>query len=476
MTPGDRPHAAVRSLAVVAGALAVAAAACMVASRFAAFHALPFLAPDSASYLNGDVGRTPAYPLLLRIVPLAWLGTVQLAAMTASAAWLAVALSTVIPAALAVGVECAIVFNPALVAYAFTVLPEGFFISAEQVHIALAIRLVQSPSRGAGIAFGMVTAGLILLKPSGYSFVVAACALVWLIRNQKFGIGIPVLVSLASVLLSASAFNFARNGVFATQAYGGYALIGYVGQLLDERTPTSYPDLAATLVERTAQTRNELRRISAPDLYYMASSSAYHDVLDVARPAILDYIRRADPALGERDAFVTLNTIAQSLALSAIRQHPAAYAWHAGTHFYGLWSMPLIQNRSDADRMTTRLAALAQTAPHTLRTPIMYRLVPSPIYWAITGLLFGALAASIAGLIYAVCGAHDAVTAVLAYAAVSAHANFALVSAVQPGLPRYALAMWPTLMVLAAAGAAIAGSWFRTRVLETTRRDDRSAG
>ena len=81
-----RPHRAGATIA--AGAVALGAAA--LAAVAPAFHALPLIAPDSASYLQADVGRTAAYPLLLHIVPLNSLPAVQLALMVFTAAWLAV--------------------------------------------------------------------------------------------------------------------------------------------------------------------------------------------------------------------------------------------------------------------------------------------------------------------------------------------------------------------------------------------------
>jgi len=440
-----------------AAACVIAAVAVAVAAVSPAFHALPFMAPDSASYLQADVGRTAGYPLLLRAVPLNWLEGLQVAALALTAAWLAVEAAPIIHPLLAIGLEASILGNPALMSYAFTVLPEAFFVSAVQAHLALALRLLRRPTRPAASALGVLAAVLVLLKPSGYSFLLAAPALLWLTRRHARVVVPPFVAALATVLVAAGAVNFARSGVFATQAYGGYAAIGYVAHLLDGRTPTAYPGLTATIVDRTETTRRELGRIKDTDLYYMASSSAYHDVLDAVRPAILDYVRRNDPGVNARTAFVRMNAIAQSLTVSTVAHHPAGYVTHAATHVYGLWLMPLIRNRADRNAFSARLATLAEAAPYTMRHPLTYRELPALAYWPIKIALVLALVLSLAGLA-SMFGRHQrADGGALAYTAVALHANFLLVSAVQTGLPRYALAMWPATMMVLVLGVSWCG-------------------
>lgn len=440
-----------------------------VATLSPSFHALPFIAPDSASYLQADVGRTAAYPLLLRAIPLEWLSGVQLAAIALTAAWITIEAAHLVHPLLAIGLEISILGNPALMSYAFTVLPEAFFVAAVQAHLALALRLLRHPTPLAAGATGLLAGLLVLLKPSGYSFLSAAPALLWLTRRHA-RVTVPAFTAaLVLILLTAGAVNFSRTGVFATQSYGGYAAIGYVAQLLDPETQTDYPDLAATIIQRIATTRDELRRIDDLDLYYMASSTAYHDVLDTLRPMMLDYARRGDPTLTDGATFVRMNAIAQSLTVSTVTHHPAGYLEHAATHWYGLWLMPLIRNRADHLAFSARLAALAPKAPHTMRYPFMYRELPAFAYWPIKSALVLTLILSMVGLALVFERRPRADRGALAYTAVALHANFLLVSAVQTGLPRYALALWPATMIVLVLGVSWCGAAVIARGRGATR-------
>jgi hypothetical protein len=456
-----------RTLTLAALIATLAFAAAVIASRSAAFHTLSWMAPDSASYVNGDIGRTPAYPLLLRLIPMDRLALVQLLALCASTAWLTWELAALLPAPFAIGFELAVLGNVQLMAYAFTVLPEAFFVSVEQVQLALALRIIKAFGRLDSILLGLATALLILLKPAGYSFVAPVIALVWLKWPNVRAAVVPALATMAGALLIVSAVNLVRAGVFGTQAYGGYALIGYVGHLVDAGAPSQYPNLPRTIAARTAESRTDLEATTGLDAYYMVSSNAYHDVLNAIRAAIFDVVHRENPTIGERDASVRLNTIAQSLAVQAIGGHPAGYLRQVAAHLYGLWSLPLLRNRADAAAFAAELERMKRAAPFTMRNPITFRTVPPLLFWPIKATLLIAFLAACAGLVLGIRGRGSNMTASLAYCAVAVHANFLLVAAVQTGLPRYALAMWPAVMATAALGV----SW----AFETTRRAGPSA-
>jgi hypothetical protein len=467
-----------RSWRLGAAIAAVAAGGAIAAAYFSAFHTLPWMSPDSFSYLNGDVSRTPAYPLLLRVIPLNTLADVQLAALCISTAWLTWELATLVPPLFAITFELLVLGNTQLVAYAFTMLPEAFFVSVEQVQFAYAFRLIRSGRARDAYALGLTTALLILLKPSGYSFVAPLAVLLWWgWRGVRLQAG-RAIAALAAAILAASAINAARAGFFGTQAHGGYALVGYVGHLIQANTPTRYPALTQAIADRTARSRSELAAPRPLDAYYIVSSTAYHDVLDTISETILESVHRDQPTLDQRAAAVQMNSIAESLAVSAMLDDPRGYARQVGAHLYGLWFLPLLRNRSEAATFTAELDDLKRTAPFTMRSPLAYRDVPPLMFWPIKLMLVAALIAACAGAVLAI-AARTPLTMSLAWCAVALHANFLLVAAVQTGLPRYALAMWP-----ATIATLTLGSWAAVDRLaltggrtarETTRRDGPSA-
>jgi hypothetical protein len=105
---------------------------------------------------------------------------------------------------------------------------------------------------------------------------------------------------------------------------------------------------------------------------------------------------------------------------------------------------------------------MTREAPFTMRNAIAFRVVPPLLFWPIKATLLVAFLAACAGLVVGIRRGGSAAGASLAYCSVAVQANFVLVAAVQTGLPRYALAMWPAVMATAALGV----SW----AFETTRR------
>src|SRR6185436_12689464 len=127
---------------LAAAIVAISVVMMAVAWSTASFHALPRLAPDSRTYLSWDVGRTPGYPLFLRIVPVGWVLVVQLLALAAGSGWLAYEMRRVVRPYWCVLLQLSILGNPALVSYAFTVLPEALFVTAVMVYCVLALRFI----------------------------------------------------------------------------------------------------------------------------------------------------------------------------------------------------------------------------------------------------------------------------------------------------------------------------------------------
>jgi hypothetical protein len=425
-----------------------------VAWSMASFHALPRLAPDSRTYLAWDVGRTPGYPLFLRSVPAGWVPAVQLLAIAAGSAWLAYEMRRVVRPYWCVLLQFSILGNAALVSYAFTILPEALFVASIMAYCGLALRLIDRPLSGTAIALGAVSMTIALLKPSGYSFVASVAPIAWIARAQLRTIA--VLAATIVVLLSAaSTVNFVRSRVVGTQAFGGFSALGYVGQLLD-RSPDADP-LQARFVERAAPVGRELDRIRGIDAYYFASGNGFHHVQD-AQAIIADGIHRQDPGATTQQVFVRLNAISWRWALTAIREHPREYLRQVSVNWYGLWFIPGLRNAADEARFAEELRQLNATAPTITRNGIVYRTVPPWVYWPVKMALGGVFVASLVGLILAVGRPVTLPFAALAAASVVLHANFLLVSGLQTGLPRYALAMWPlTMMILILTAALLVG-------------------
>jgi len=63
--------------------------------------------------------------------------------------------------------QLSILGNPALVSYAFTILPEALFVTAVMVYCVLALRFISRPISGTAMALGAVSMAIALLISGG---------------------------------------------------------------------------------------------------------------------------------------------------------------------------------------------------------------------------------------------------------------------------------------------------------------------
>ena len=437
-----------------------------------AYRALPFMSPDSATYIAWEPMRPVAYPALLSVIGLlspsfSLLGPFQLAVFLATATWLAVTVSrTVAPSWIAWGFAAGIVLHPQVVSYAFTVLPESLLASVVMVNVVCAIHLFKDPRPLWAFASGGTLALAILLKPAAIAF--AAGGLVIAVYSWQHANRLRLLGTWAATLglpiLAASTANMMRSGEFSPQSMGGYALLGVTGTFMPDTTPVSPPALRSDLLQQVGDIRDDLERLDALDLYYIYSSIAYHPVCDRSRDVILEHLRQADASATPRQLFVRMNSVAQTVARETIAQAPDRYFRHAAAHLYGLWLMPLVQNAASRQAFEARLAQARIDAPHLANEPVMARFVPQPAYWAFKAVLVAALASSLVAFLMWLSGPWSLAWTIAAYTSVLLHAYFLLTAMAQTGLPRYALTAWPlTLLVTTAAVGAAWQQWVKGR-------------
>lgn len=444
----------------VAGLAAAGIAVLLIESRASSFHALPWLQPDSASYLEANIARTPAYPAILRAVSilpggLTWLGPIQHVAVVAAALWLAAQFARSLGHPLLAWVLFAtVVLNPSLVSYCFAVLPEALFVAVLMAHLACVLTVADGGwRRGAVAGIGVTAAALALLKPAGYAAVagLAVLAFEWRRDWRRWH---WMIAPAAGGLLLACAANFVTRGLFATQAQGGYSRVAYVGHLLDDATPTPYRRVSQEIARETAGARDALVHLPNATVYYLVAANEYHVVERVAQRAIVAEIARErgrpvdDDRLFPRDpsVIVAINKIGGPIADAAIRGRPGDYARQVTANLYGLWWLPLIQNSETLPAL--RATIDAELARHSVldRSPIPFRAMPWPAFMAVKAVLFAIVACSLIaiGFVWSSSPARRAV----GYVGLLLHGYFLLVSTVQPGLPRYALAFWPASMLL----------------------------
>lgn len=441
----------------------VAAAIALTVALPGAFRALPLLAPDSTSYLEWSPGRTPAYPAFLSLIrvfspDLGALGPAQLAVFLASAVFCAAAFQRLYRhPAIALLAAAAMMLHPQLVSYAFTALPELLFAATLVAHFGCVMLALQSTRDRWYLMTGVTLALLILFKPSGYALMacIPALALGARVRAWRamFATALPLGVALATV----SAVNLARHGFFATQAQGGYSLVAHVAAFVDPADP-----LTAAIAEDARPQRDAFGGEMPIDVYYLLSSHEYHALERVVRRGIVEDIERrqgtriADQRQFPSDAVVLteITRAGTQIARRAILNHPGQYARHAIAQLYGLWFLPLIQPGDGVARLNSALQQIHTSVPGLAGGAVAFRSVPLPIFRAVRALLALILIGATVAIVLMVVRRTPSAVAT-GYAGLALHANYLLVAAVQPGLPRYALVMWPACVMVLAGCASL---------------------
>ncbi len=442
----------------------------VVESRAALFHALPWLQSDSVGYLEANVLRAPVYPLVLNAfsrIPdgMAWLARFQHAAFLVTGLVLTYQFGrTFGRPLLAILFSLTVLVNPVLVSYCFTVMAEGLFVAALMAHLAFVVAAARRWRPGPLVGIGTTAALLALIRPAGYAVVagLAVLAFAWRDRWRT----LPWAVGpAAAVLLLACTGNYVVRGVFATQAQGGFSRIAYTGQFLDASIVAPYGEVARRIGAAAAPIRDALEQVPGPTLYYLIATNQARTVENLARREIIHELERergvtidADALLPSDPAVILgINRIGGSLANTAIRARPLAYARHVAINMHGLWWLPLIQNRDTLPALHAAIDAQLTRHPVLVRADLPFRAFPWPAFIALRALLLAVMVCGIGGL--ALLWSARPERRVVGYVAALLNGYFLLVSLAQLGLPRYALAVWPaSMLVLFASLAVVIGS------------------
>jgi hypothetical protein len=429
------------------------------------FRALGPFTPDSQTYLTWNPGRTPGYPMFLagvRLISpeLTVLGPLQLMVFLAAASMCAWSFAHVygrpfITLLFAAGV----VLHPQLVSYAFVALPESLFASSLCLTFATVLPASRSSRLLPYAGVGLCIALSILIKPSGYGITAGLLAVALCARPQRWLSATVAGLSIALVLGAVATGNFMRHGFFAPQAQGGFSVVAHVGPFIEPVQSGPLAAVANAIAADVKPHRDALERIDDLAVYYLFSSHDYHSIERIVRQRIgADVEQRFGSAGVDSEQFPSnpillreITATGAALARQAVIDHPGAYARHVAAQLYGLWFLPLFQSSGRIARLSTALEGIRAASPALDRSEVAFRTIPAAAFVVIRLLFLCILVASIAQIVLAVIRRTRPLLP-LAFAALALHANYLLVAAVQPGLPRYAVVMWP------AAGLVLAGS------------------
>jgi hypothetical protein len=261
----------------------------------------PMMTPDSSTYLNWSVIRTPGYPFFLSAVriidpELGHLPYVQMAILIASSAFLAQAAARLGgPWWIWLLMSAGILGNPFIWRYSWEILTESLFISLFMAFLGcVAMALQRRPALLWLFAASGILGAAILVRPAGYALLGVAplIGLLWTGRRWT-AVGAATIPAIA-ILLAVCSWNLATKGYFGTQIFAGYN-IGKYDHTLDSTPPANFD-------------------IDTPSISLARQNNAY----------------------------------STSNAIATILHHPADYISHVLTTFAGLWTFPDISSAEGA--------------------------------------------------------------------------------------------------------------------------------
>ncbi|MDX2201344.1 MAG: hypothetical protein NW223_01215 [Hyphomicrobiaceae bacterium] len=437
--------------------LAIAAfAALTVAAQLVLLGTEPVLAPDSASYLDWAAHRTLGYPLFLSLAG-STSDAVVLQIILAGACLLflgssARAFTGSTFAALAA--MALIAANPELAKYQASILTESIFVSLTMLILAMLLRLLAKPAvRVPDVAALSGAMGLaVAIRPPGLAFLpllAILAVLLWpRVRARPLALAgaaiLPALGIVASERLAASALH-------STPPVSMFERTVFAKAGMLDAGPAPYPagDPRRAVWEDLDAQMSAARRLvagapGAAARHYIAVNYEVYAQYHIDRSAA----QAAAGALGQRPG-----AILREVGLARIAAAPWAYLSLSAQHFAALWRLygashpaaaPGIGRYLDAHRPLPLAGAGG-----VLDQPIAPRAAALVIQPAVLAL--GALSGlAIAWLLIAwLRGAASAPVMAAGLCALMVNGNFLLVALTNIGIPRYMLAMWPALMLMA---------------------------
>jgi len=430
-----------------------------------------FISPDSVTYLDWSPVRTPFYPLFLSVVKdfdagfgsLPYLQMGLLVGATAFLAQAAVRLGG--PWWLWVLMSAGALGNPFVWRYAWEMQTESPFIALVLVLLAcIAMALPRRPEGLAWLCAASVALGsAILVRPVGYALfgVAVGAAYVW--RHRRFTALLASALPAVVMLTAVCGWNLVSKGYFGTQLFGGYNIVGQVAFLITPDVETNDPALQKAIRRIAGDLANVRERLpqdfASWQKYFLMKQYAYNTALNgYILPAIAEAMDSPNaPSLSPVASAKRTNALAWSVAAAAIRHRPGGYIYDVITNFVGLWTLPGVSSASNAGALQNELCSTAFRGFYCNdgKADVVRIQIPAPLVPLKDGLFFGMMLLSFVLIVTVALRPMSSPLLVLAaMAALCINTHHFLVALLETGLPRYAMAMWPMLVVMTAASAA----------------------
>lgn len=447
----------------------------------------PCLAPDSASYLGFSLVRTGGYPAMVLAIhaltgDVRWMVPFQLNLMLLSVAWLGHSVGRLAGTFWLSLLLTALCFATVpLLLLTYQLLTEATFTAFIALHCAFVANYLRTRRWEHAVAAGTMLVIVILIRPAGYSLLLGIPLVAWLVTSDRFRsvlqFGIPVVVG----LVLASLVNYAQFGVFSTQSFGGYSILGHTLFLLEpeDGANTEIAPIVREIANEVAPIGRPVRDARFPQEAWLRTMNVYNDLLwGRAVPKLVKLLGESAPNLAGVELNERINDLGFRIALITIRAHPYEYARHVWANYYGMWSGLLLNYGSfgahvancytetraivklPGNKIFTRFTDPAyfldpQTSArvqahvggrHWLQSVYQEILVLRPVI-LVMGLIFS-VGFAVAGLTRTT----TSLTCFACYLSIQLNGYFFFVAGLQAALERYAVPMTPVLWTIVLLG------------------------
>jgi len=307
----------------------------------------PCLSPDSGSYLAFSLIRTRGYTAAVLAVhaltgDIRWMVPLQLNLLLLSLTMLGYSVGRLAEnlwLGILLTVACAATVPLLLLTY--HILTEATFMAFVALHCGFVANYLRTRRWPHAVAAGTMLVIAILIRPAGYSLLLGIPLVTWLVNTNRFRSMLALGTPVAAGLMLASVANYTQFGVFNTQSFGGYSILGHTLFLLDpeDGVHTDIAPLIRDVATDIAPIAKPVRDLPFPREAWNETANVYNQLLwgrTVPKLATLLGQSTAGPRGVELEK--QINDLGLRIALITIRAHPYEYARHVLANYYGMWS------------------------------------------------------------------------------------------------------------------------------------------
>ena len=416
------------------------------------------MAPDSPGYIDFSPSRTAFYPAFLSAVHLLFktydvVPILQLMIFSIAVSSLCANIRLLFNSRLISWILFgALILNPAIFKFHLQILTESLSLSIFCGVLATVARFCRTKN-SSNLGWAMILASLGAgVRPSNYPLIIAVgifILTVWRLGQINYKGVAKSLAPAPLILLLAAGLFYIKHGEFKTQSFLGHNLYGKVIVYTDETIQTQSPKSTKAMAELFAPIKSIINGNKLSPVLFNLLDPLY----DIARyeelqtpshtKLIFDDIQNRYPEITD-DYLMERST-------EIIKAFPALYAKDVALNFIALWQLWFITTPAEQAEIKTLLNHIDISPLYTQILLNKLKTMPTGfvlIVRFILAILF--INSLIYSLFFFISPARLSNQKIfLAFTALTINGTYLLIALTQAGLARYAMSMWPGVIILA---------------------------